>query len=729
LVTPERVTLDNGYVHAELSLTNPSLDVVRADTSGKGDHGANLLAPVDAAATCRGFVLEREDPGTGATHFSCTAPSDRLSVTVTRDDGRVGTVRIGPIVDDAHDPLVTSIWTLSLAADSRALHFDTTVEVLRAATVASIRLGAYLTTPSVHGLFERGVVQTMGAPARRFASTDRLHRFYALGGGAIDIESRGANEHVLFTGDGSYRGGLQEVLAGAFADHDAWTTRAWSAAKPTHVSAGDAWSTSATIAPNSEDFPIGTVPLDARLEGADLRAFHTALWATSVANLVSYEQPGHTAVTVGFPERGYWPGTNFYDPDAWMTVSTLVYSGDPYLQREARKLIESSGDRMLPSGQIPHHFDAGQATYVAISGATQTGPNIFWISAALQYAKSSGDYSWLANQRPKIEQALKFLTDRLDAKVKLVNAPGPLWIDVFIRTGFATDTNAFMVRLLRDVAEAESFLGRLDVAEDQRRMAREIAEAMNQHLWAEDHFVTAMDVDGNKRDFVDYDSNLLAVAFGIPSPERATKILARVDRGKCAHARPTFVSEKRYEKADCYLENTGDSDITMERIGWADGHARRAVGDLASFEKAILAPITQDLVAHTWLTERYDCAGKPTRQRGYHGYPEMVVMLLREVAYGINLGLSEVSIVPFGRSKFHYHVGNVDVSHDPERVTLRIPGSGEKRFTVGGLAPGAAYAVSVAGAKPDVRTADAGGLLRFTASYGANDDIQIVRAE
>lgn len=36
---------------------------------------------------------------------------------------------------------------------------------------------------------------------------------------------------------------------------------------------------------------------------------------------------------------------------------------------------------MLPSGQIPHHFIGNDSnpTYVAISGATQTGPNIFLI--------------------------------------------------------------------------------------------------------------------------------------------------------------------------------------------------------------------------------------------------------------------------------------------------------------------------------------------------------------
>ena len=36
-----------------------------------------------------------------------------------------------------------------------------------------------------------------------------------------------------------------------------------------------------------------------------------------------------------------------------------------------------------------HHFKDDVPTYLALSGATQTGPNTFWTKTALQYAKTT----------------------------------------------------------------------------------------------------------------------------------------------------------------------------------------------------------------------------------------------------------------------------------------------------------------------------------------------------
>ena len=71
-------------------------------------------------------------------------------------------------------------------------------------------------------------------------------------------------------------------------------------------------------------------------------------------------------------------------------------------------------------------------------------------------------------------------TDRYDPQVGLIDAPGPLWIDVFIRNGFTSDTNAYMVGLLRDVAQAEEATGRDAEAAQHRTMSSNIAAAMNE---------------------------------------------------------------------------------------------------------------------------------------------------------------------------------------------------------------------------------------------------------
>src|SRR5439155_18724005 len=384
-------------------------------------------------------------------------------------------------------------------------------------------------------------------------------------------------------------------------------------------------------------------------------------------------------------------------------------------------LIEKSGAAMSSSGQIPHHFNAATPKYTALSGATQTGPNIFWIAAALQYVKATGDYDWLRAQMPTIERALGFLTNRYDPAVKLVNAPGPLWIDVFIRQNFTADTNAFMVEILRQVADAEALLGNDGLAGQRRAMADNIVAGMNDLLWAGDHYVTQLNPDGSTRDLVDYDANLLAVGFGVAPPDRAQKILARVDSGPCTHARPSWVSERTYGSGDTYGGNTGDSAVTMGRIGWADAQARRRVGDRKTFDERILGPVEADLLSRTWLTERYDCSGNATRAPYYYEYPSLVAMLLRETAYGIDVGLQDVDIDPFSRSDFRYHLGSVDVTYSGDGVALTLPGSGIKRYAIHGQRPGATYRITVTGANaqpPATAVAGPDGVLRFSAPIG-----------
>jgi hypothetical protein len=445
--------------------------------------------------------------------------------------------------------------------------------------------------------------------------------------------------------------------------------------------------------------------------------------------LGSYDLPGSAYPTLATPGRSYGNGNSFFDPDSWEIVRGLLYSGDRYLQDQARQVIERSGAAMLPSGQVPHHFEGADPTYVAISGATQTGPNIFWISSVLDYAAATGDQSWLRSHIGDVENAMRFLTDRYDPAVQLISAPGPLWIDVFIRENYTSDTNAFMVGLLRRVAGAEAALGDPARAAERRAMADHIVAGMNEHLWAGDHYVTQLNPDGTTRDLVDYDSNLLAVAYGVAPPDRAQAILHRVDSGPCTHGRATWVSEKFYGPADTYNGNTGDSATAMGRIGWADALARRQVGDRATYRDAILDPLRSDLLERTWLTERYDCAGNAIRAQYYHEYPQVVAMLLREVTYGIELGIDTVTIDPFDSTAYDYAIGNVAVSYSRRAVDINVPGSGDRRFDIHGMDAGANYQVVTAGphAQRQRVRADDQGILRFSARIGTGVTVKVRR--
>ena len=86
-----------------------------------------------------------------------------------------------------------------------------------------------------------------------------------------------------------------------------------------------------------------------------------------------------------------------------------------------------------------------------------------------------------------------------------------------------------------------------------------ITSSMNNLLWddnSNDHYITQLDADlKTTRDFVDYDANLLAVAFDVAPDNRVNNLLGRVDSGDYTHVRGTWCCEVPYsgDAEDCYI--------------------------------------------------------------------------------------------------------------------------------------------------------------------------------
>jgi hypothetical protein len=138
------------------------------------------------------------------------------------------------------------------------------------------------------------------------------------------------------------------------------------------------------------------------------------------------------------------------------------------------------------------------------------------------------------------------------------------------------------------------------------------------------------------RDFVDYDSNLIAVAHQVGTVAQGKQVLKRIDHGcsrgansrgdgdsaqqqpcavqKCSamymggQGGPQWTSEIWYGKHDTTSGNIGDSSSAMGRIAWFDAKARKVVGDVQSFDTQ-LAVMQKDLLFYTWMHERYGCDG------------------------------------------------------------------------------------------------------------------------
>jgi hypothetical protein len=263
---------------------------------------------------------------------------------------------------------------------------------------------------------------------------------------------------------------------------------------------------------------------------------------------------------------------------------------------------------------------------------------------------------------------------------------GPLWIDVLVRENYTSDSGAMIVPVLEQLAEFYIYAdGDQTTANELRLVASKVITSVNRYLWAPsgDHLVTRLNLDKTTtRDFVDYDSNLIAVAFGVIPDANVSSVLQRVDSGSYTHVRATWCSEIPYsgDAPDCYIVGgtvCGDSVVTLARIGWVDSLARQRVKDAATVRNILLAPLQQDLLANTWLNERYNSSGDQVRTDFYFEYPSLITIMLREVVYGINIGLTTVTISPLlldDIPSFTYRIGNIYVKFNPAHVELSLPG-------------------------------------------------------
>eukprot|EP00604_Paraphysomonas_vestita_P003420 CAMPEP_0174820420 /NCGR_PEP_ID=MMETSP1107-20130205/4242_1 /TAXON_ID=36770 /ORGANISM="Paraphysomonas vestita, Strain GFlagA" /LENGTH=309 /DNA_ID=CAMNT_0016035727 /DNA_START=763 /DNA_END=1689 /DNA_ORIENTATION=+ len=269
-------------------------------------------------------------------------------------------------------------------------------------------------------------------------------------------------------------------------------------------------------------------------------------------------------------------------------------------------------------GQLMHHYINLVPTYESIATSEQLGPNVFWTLSAIRYASVTGDFDWLIKMEPFLSLSAHFLLSFFDEDASMLLVPGPLWIDVLVRENYTSDSNAIVPYVFREFANVFDILhesghkykdSHKSFSMELRRIADSIIEGMNKFLWDEkdnDHYITQLNHDKTTtRDFIDYDSNLLAIAFDVAPTDKISKILTRVDSGPYTHIRGTWCSEIPYtgDACDCYIVGgsvCGDSIVTLGRIGWADAIARKKVGDLKTFEDLLLVPLQNDLIKDTW---------------------------------------------------------------------------------------------------------------------------------
>jgi hypothetical protein len=418
------VVLGNGFTCAVFDKARPRLASMRGDFKGLGKYGDNGLS-------ADGVVLETIDAA-GTLHSSSNGGPAKF--TVTSNISSLVSVRFDGITDGI---AADSSWQLSLAEGARSVVLNTTGSTRsRSKTASAVRIIRHsfpFAPASVYALFDRGVVQTMAKKAY-YASADNITRLYTLG----QLEqTRARNTHArnlsmsLRRSRVSGVGASELVVVGSMADTPftsfeevVWASQtadelatalpldAWSAQGLSNLPAAPLpstpvrWTTHVELAPNNADFPaqgpLGDVSATNTIAAHDLRAMLTGIYGSPVGQLCTHDNAivpgkrvGQMATTIGAPGYGYSNSYSFFDPDNYLSTAALLYSGDTYLQQQVRMVLEHSGRYLNHQGAVPHHFKGTNPEYASLTGAIQTGPNIFWVLSCLNYVKASGDVDWL----------------------------------------------------------------------------------------------------------------------------------------------------------------------------------------------------------------------------------------------------------------------------------------------------------------------------------------------
>jgi hypothetical protein len=312
--TADALSLSNGFVRLQFSLTRGSVDVVQGRFAGDGDFsGSPNLAGMQGApaGTRRGAVAVVVSGlgGGGAWRDASTSSLDRaspLAFKVLANDSAAGNCGFSVDLGDSAGLLTATLrFALSGAAPRQ-------ITVGAAATAAAgfsptvVSLSTLWTPPSATGLY---VMPTAGAPlgvrqgmqqsAGFLASHQPLVRAYVIGNGstgaleALPLALGAGNSTWLYGGKGgpfNTAGGIGVALFGA-APEGGWVSD-FSKGDTVSVAAGDkSPAVELVLLPNDLAFPPSRVPaaLPPGIVQDDLQAALQAAHGAVVAPLHSYD--------------------------------------------------------------------------------------------------------------------------------------------------------------------------------------------------------------------------------------------------------------------------------------------------------------------------------------------------------------------------------------------------------------------------------------------------------
>jgi glycogen debranching enzyme len=348
-------------------------------------------------------------------------------------------------------------------------------------------------------------------------------------------------------------------------------------------------------------------------------------YAIAVRDLrACYNPDGIVAGRLKF--NAYWARDGF-----WASFGALALGDHTQALAELDTFIKYQ----FPSGKLPvrvefvgHHFTGYNTLRTRPKVVARAGgifsdpidPSALFIIAAREYLDRSGDLSFCHRFDPIMDQALRWVMshdrdgDGLIESYWLAD-----WMDSILKFNKVFNLNVIYYEGLRAYAALKALNHQADTSEEFTRVAARVYERL-QIFWTGTYFTDW--IWGTKRGGFSSDGNVLAMLFGVATPDQAQRILAYIHERRLDTDTPLQVCDPVYPSWRVfpmyYLAGIADYHRTMiwPWLGTLNAVCKARYGDRAA-ALADLARIGAWYLRYNGVNEVYDHGGKPISRRFY----------------------------------------------------------------------------------------------------------------
>lgn len=192
--------------------------------------------------------------------------------------------------------------------------------------------------------------------------------------------------------------------------------------------------------------------------------------------------------------------------------------------------------------------------YISGHGDVSLDGQALLVISALTYAQQTEDTVFLKEYWKQLELALQWLRTTGSNPENMLLSQGAYadWADSVARRGCVLYTNVVYWKALTEMAMAASSLDLTDEAVGYVSEAEAVSRAIQEEFWRADlgYFVTSRTLEQ-----LSSAGNLLAIAWGLATPEQTESILKVMDEAGMADPVPTRVAYPSYPNSLIAIEN------------------------------------------------------------------------------------------------------------------------------------------------------------------------------